>query len=133
MRTQARVTAFKVIFISLFQTTQNEEFIKNSEIFDYICKEEKINNKESDFAYEIIDAFFLNSNEIKLLVDKSLTRYKLQRVYKIDLALIYLAITEFKFLKTPKPVAINEVLEIAKLYSTDKSSSFINGILAKII
>jgi len=133
MRTQARITAFKVIFASLFEKEQETNNMDiDTEIFEYVSKEEKLNSKETVFAREIADAFFLNKNEIQSLIDKSITGYNIQRVYKVDLALIYLAITEYKFLKTPKPIVVNEVLEIAKIYSTDKSSIFINGVLAKI-
>ncbi|MDD2227440.1 MAG: transcription antitermination factor NusB [Clostridia bacterium] len=131
MRTQARITAFKVIFASLFETEQKTENI-DAEILEYVNKEEKLNSKDIAFAREITDAFFLNKNEVKTLINKSITGYEIQRVYKVDLALIYLAITEYKFLKTPKPIVVNEILEIAKIYSTDKSSNFINGVLAKI-
>ncbi|MDD3862286.1 MAG: transcription antitermination factor NusB [Clostridia bacterium] len=131
MRTQARITAFKVVFASLFETEQKTENI-DAEILEYVNKEEKLNSKDIAFAREITDAFFLNKNEVKTLINKSITGYEIQRVYKVDLALIYLAITEYKFLKTPKPIVVNEILEIAKIYSTDKSSNFINGVLAKI-
>lgn len=60
------------------------------------------------------------------------TGYKMQRIYKIDLALIYLAVAEMRYTQTPKLVAINETLELAKIFSTEKSSAFINGVLAKI-
>ena len=58
------------------------------------------------------------------------TGYKLDRVYKIDLALAYEAVTEIKYLNTPPAVAINEVIELAKAYSTEKSPKFLNGLLS---
>ena len=46
---------------------------------------------------------------------------------------MYLAITEIKYVKTPIAVAINEILNLSKKYSTEKSQSFINGVLAKVV
>ena len=52
---------------------------------------------------------------------------------KVDLTLIRLAVYEMKYEdEIPVGVAINEAVELAKKYGTDESSSFVNGILAKI-
>ena len=56
-----------------------------------------------------------------------------ERVYKVDLALIYLALKEIDYFDTPKKVVINEIIELAKNYSTEKSASFINGFLADFV
>ena len=58
---------------------------------------------------------------------------KSDRVYKVDLALLCEALTEINYLDTPYKIAINEVVELAKKYSTEKSSKFINGVLSSII
>ena len=58
----------------------------------------------------------------------------IERLYKIDLAIIILAVIEVNYVKeTPKQVVINEAVELAKKFSTDKSPKFINGILADIL
>lgn len=126
MRAQARTVAFNVIYINLFEDKQD------ADAFDFLCQEEHLKAKEIEFATEILNAYFDNKNEIHNGVQNVVTGYKMQRVYKIDLALIYLAVAEIKFVQTPKSIVINEVLELAKTYSTEKSSSFINGVLAKI-
>ena len=59
--------------------------------------------------------------------------YSLDRVYKVDLALIYLAVSEIKYLDTPHQIVINEVVNLAKQFSTEKSSRFINGVLSAIV
>ena len=60
--------------------------------------------------------------------------YDIDRIYKVDLAILVLAVFEIEFEKsTPQNVVINEAVELAKKYSTDKSYSFINGVLAKVI
>ena len=60
--------------------------------------------------------------------------YTPDRLYKVDLAILVLAIIELKYVKeNPKEVIINEAVELAKKYSTEKSPKFINGILADIV
>ena len=60
--------------------------------------------------------------------------YTIDRLYKVDLAIIILAVIEVKYVKeTPKEVVINEAVELAKKFSTEKSPKFINGVLADIL
>ena len=60
---------------------------------------------------------------------------KIDRIYKIDLAILVLATFELKFSseKLSASAIINEAVELSKKYSTDKSYSFINGVLAKVV
>lgn len=123
MRRQAREVAFQTIFANLF-ISQNED----EEVFASLKKKEDL-----DFAKQIISEFFTHREEVALLIEKNLVGYELSRIYKTDLALLYLAVTELNYIGTPKQVAINETLEIAKKYSTDKSAKFINGVLSAIV
>lgn len=127
MRMSARISAFKTIFCNLFDVEDNSINTLNE-----ICIEDKLNEKDKKFAEQIFK--YYNENKIKLKneLQSLVSGYELNRIYKVDLALILLAITEYRFIKTPKPVIINEVLEISKKFSTEKSSRFINGVLAKI-
>ena len=53
---------------------------------------------------------------------------------KVDLSIIRLAVYEIKYEEdVPEKVAINEAIELAKLYGTDNSASFVNGVLAKFV
>ncbi len=124
MRRDARLKAFTLIFEKLF--SKCDEF--DSEMIDELKKAE-----DREFAREIIDKFEENKNTLQLLIEKNLKDYEIDRVYKVDLAIIYTALSEIVYLKTPTKVAINEALEIAKVYSTEKSSKFIHGVLSVII
>ena len=55
------------------------------------------------------------------------------RIAKVDLSILRLAIYELKYTDVPHKVVVNEALEIAKTYSTDKSPKFINGVLGSIL
>ncbi len=125
MRTDAREKAFQLIFERLFV---KENYELDEEFFASLKKAE-----DKEFAIQILSQFSQNRAELEELVETNLKNYALSRVYKVDLALIYLAMTEIKFCNTPCQVAINETLELAKRYSTEKSSRFINGVLSSIL
>ena len=57
----------------------------------------------------------------------------MERVSKIDLTILRLAIYEIKYKDLPYKVAINEAVELAKKYGEDTSKNFVNGILASIV
>lgn len=126
MRKLAREVAFKLIYQNLFGGDDELSF-------ELLKAEEKLNEEEEKFSSQIFEAFEKNREEVEKLVRDSVEGYELSRIYKVDLALLYLALTEIKFIKTPVAVAINEALELSKKYSTDKSQSFINGVLKKIV
>lgn len=67
------------------------------------------------------------------VVEQYADGFAFDRIYKIDCAILLIAAAEILFTDVPAKVAVNEAVELAKTYSTDKSSAFINGILAKII
>ena len=60
--------------------------------------------------------------------------FAFDRIYKVDLAILLVALYEIKYMKSiPVKVSINEALNLAKSYSTENSNKFINGILAKLV
>jgi len=122
MRKVARENAFRTIYSKLF----NQEF-------DGLEASDDLNSSfDNEFYNEIINSFEQNFEVLTEKIKSNLKNITIERVYKLDLALLYLALIEFD-LQTPKKVVINEVVELAKKYSTDKSSKFINGFLAGII
>lgn len=125
MRNDARENAFKLIFESLFHE------------YDQLLSKENLTvlKKEDDnkFFEDIMKNFNEHKELLKEEIEKHLKNFEYDRLFKIDLAIIYLAVTEIKFCETPKAVAINEALELAKKYSTEKSSKFINGLVSAIV
>lgn len=122
MRRIARENAFRTIYSKLF----NHEF-------DGLEASDDLNSEyDISFYNELVNFFEENFDSLTEKIKTNLKNISIERVYKLDLALIYLALIEFQ-MDTPKKVVINEVIELAKKYSTDKSSKFINGFLAGII
>jgi transcription antitermination factor nusB len=113
------------------------DFIENDDLITYEVSNTYSYSQEkledfSDIGYiKLFISSFLDNKE---LIDSEISqvlsdKWTVKRLAKIDLALIRTAITEIKYLNIPYKVAINEALELAKKYSDEKSSSFINGIL----
>ncbi|MCH8534070.1 MAG: transcription antitermination protein NusB [Flavobacteriaceae bacterium] len=106
----------------------------------HIKKEEEIsiptlfkNFEDKKFAGELFKKTVLNYNELLADTDGKTPGWEKDRIAEIDQVLICMALAEFKkFPSIPVKVTINEYLEIAKEYSTPKSSYFINGVLDKI-
>lgn len=85
-------------------------------------------------ANELIAAYVDNTDFIRNEIDKYTPGWESERIAKIDYILLSMALVEFKFLDgIPVKVTLNEYIEIAKMYSTPKSSKFINGTLDKML
>ena len=96
----------------------------------------KLFSNISDKKYfdELANLSIKNFESNNQLINKYITNWDLDRLAKIDLVIINLAITELvNFKEIPIKVSLNEYIEISKNYSTEKSSLFINGILDKIV
>lgn len=93
------------------------------------------NCDESDSIYirKLYDGINERFEFLQSVIEKFSKGFAFERIYKIDCALIMIASFEILYLEDiPTQVSINEALELAKVYSTDKSFSFINGILASV-
>ena len=119
-RTEARELAFKTIYSKFF----NKEA-------DLDEKTDNINDLK--FTNHILSEFAKNYQEINDLISSHLKGYTIERLYKVDLAILILAVIELNYIKeNPKQVIINEAVELAKKFSTEKSVGFVNGILAQV-
>ena len=86
------------------------------------------------FATDLFSKTLLNQNTLNEEIKGKTVNWDSERIANIDLTLIQMAICELQhFPSIPVKVTINEYLEIAKEYSTPKSSIFINGILDKLV
>ena len=125
MRALAREVAFKKIYESLF--VENEDI----DVFFEIDNLNKADDKV--FSTELVNLYNQNKNEINALIDSLLVDYSPSRVFKIDRAILALAITEMNYYKqTPISIVISEAVVLAKKFGTEKSHSFVNGVLKSV-
>ncbi len=127
MRALAREIAFKKIYESMFNQNSNEDL---QLLFDL---DNLTDDEDKQFVNTLVQLYFDNKIEIDETINKLLVDYSPERIFKIDRAIISLATVEMKYYKqTPLAVVINEAVNLAKKYGTDKSYSFVNGILKSI-
>lgn len=107
--------AVMALEIAEFATLENQSEVKN-------------------YTVKIAEEYHDNSEEVDNLIQKYSNGWDISRLVKIDKDILRIAITELLHIKeTPIKVVVDEAVELAKKYSTEDSSSFINGILAKVI
>ena len=99
--------------------------------------EEELLNEVPEIAYSIalVRGVQNNVEKIAALIEKYLKGWKLNRIVRLDLIIMRVAIFEMTSpeLEVPQTVALNEAIEIAKTYSDEKSAKFINGILSNLV
>ena len=126
-RTETREQVFRLIYSSLIQKEMSEEQIE-------IFIEENNIRKEEEYVKGIFYGIQTNEEEIEKLIASNLKeKWSMERISKIDLAILKLAIFEMVYSGLPYKIAINEAVELAKKYGEDSSKSFVNGVLASIV
>ena len=89
---------------------------------------------DGEYITRVIAGVTDNYDEITQKIARFSIDFSLNRIYKTDLAALVLAVYEIDFMPDiPVAVTINECLNLAKLYGTERSAGFINGILASIL
>ena len=129
-RSEIRELAFRLIYSLEIQKNENLE-----EQIELYIQSNNIEDKNAiEYIKDCIHGIKENEDEINKTVQDSLTSdWKIDRISKVNLSLLKLAIYEIKYKNIPYKVEINEVVELAKIYGEDMSSKFINGALAKIV
>ena len=97
---------------------------------DDIIKE--ISPVENEYIKEIVYGVITYKNEIDRLANKYLDGWTIDRLGNTDIAILRMGIFELLYTSTPAVVAINEAIELAKVYSDDSVRKMINGVLDKI-
>ena len=87
---------------------------------------------DNDFVNEIVNGVVFKKDDIDLLANKYLNKWRIDRLGLTDQAILRMGIYELVYTDTPDLVCINEAIELAKQYSDEKVSKMINGVLDKI-
>ena len=104
------------------------------EIVDSVQYDSITLQNDKDYINCVFDLYVKNKESVEKKINDLLVDYIPERVFKIDRAILSLAIVELLYYKkTPQAVVINEAVELAKKYGTDKSYSFVNGLLKRAI
>lgn len=128
-RSQTRELSFKLLYQIEIQKEINKEdiemFFENNQIKS---------DEAKDYIFDIVHGISENAGDIVSRISNNLKEdWDIDRVSKINLALLKLGIYEIVYKKLPFKIVINEVVELAKKYGEETSPSFINGILASVV
>ncbi|MGB7604290.1 MAG: transcription antitermination factor NusB [Lutisporaceae bacterium] len=138
-RRLAREFAIQFLFSMDFNKEEHseqyiEEFLQHKEEYRDKDEEGVLGKSPREYAIETLKGAMQHLEEIDKLIEFHTTGWKKERIAKVDLAILRLAIYEIVFNdNVPDSVAVNEAVELAKKYSTEDSGSFVNGVLGKII
>lgn len=130
-KTEVREITFRYVFSTFFLKNKNN--LTKTELDNYF----DINDIEEKYRKEIFKTVHIIQDHYQYIneaIKKKLkSDWEMNRISKIDLSILFLAIAEMLYEELPFKVAINEAVELAKKYGTDKSPKFVNGILASIV
>lgn len=121
-RREAREKALQALFQIELNEMSLDQAIKNI-----------MEDEQDDYMEKLVEGVMANKAEIDAIIEPNLDNWRMDRLSKVDLSLLRLSVYEIKYLDdVPNRVSLNESIEIAKIYSDEKSSKFINGVLANI-
>lgn len=126
LRKKSRDSVYKLIYEFLFSGVKNTKTLA-------IMTTGDLPMSELDYITTVYEGVINKIDELKEIVAEYARGFDVERVYKLDLAALLLAIYEMKYMpEIPLGTSIAEAVELVKLYSTEKSYSFVNGILSSV-
>ncbi len=125
-RKEAREQAFVLIFEKMFRNDSPEE------ILEYAKEIREIEIDE--YAKDVFAGVCEKCEELDGEIEGHLKNWKIERISKVALAILRLAVYEIKFVESvPESVSINEAVELSKKFSVAEDASFVNGVLGNIV
>jgi len=127
-RRKSRELALQMLF-QLDMGRQELEQVRNT----FWAERKDLDDKIRGFADDLFRIACERREDIDQLIERNAEHWRMERMAAVDRNLLRTSVAEFLgFPKTPKPVVINEALEIARRYSTPESIHFINGVLDSV-
>ncbi len=129
-RSAIRELTFRLIYSQEIQ--KSEDIDEQIEL--YLEANEITDESAIEYIKDVVKGIKNNQEEIEKKIQKNLKAdWKIERISKVDLSLLKLAIYEIKYKEIPYKIIINEVVELSKQYGEEQSKNFVNGILASIV
>ena len=126
-RSELRDVIVTVTYQSYIMEVANLKFS-----IDKLIEEQPDIYKNEEFVIETCKGIYKNQKKISEMANKYLNNWTIDRLSKVDKAILSLGIYELLYTNTPDIVCINEAVELAKTYSDDKVKNMINGVLDKV-
>ncbi len=128
-RRKQREYTFRVVF----SVEQNPTEVPLEDIDLHIESLGLVEPEDAGLIRHKVEEVFSKMQEMDELIDASSDHWSVDRIAKIELALLRVAIYDIKYGNVPVQVAINEAVELSKKYGEDQSSKFVNGVLGQIV
>ena len=129
-RRALRTKIFEILFkLEFNKRDEMQEQMKYSldRISELSCEDEEYIIRKTKRIIELLE-------DIDAMIDKASDGWSVKRLGKAELAILRLAVYEMKYEDDiPVSVAINEAVELAKVYGADNGAGFVNGVLAKLV
>ena len=126
-RKDARENCFKLLFEYEVQKITAEEALS---LFYELTEEVE---GQSDYIDNTVKTAISNIEEIDAVIEKFSNGWKISRLAKVTLAVLRVAVCELLYMNDiADGIAINEAVEIAKIYNDEKSAKFVNGVLSSV-
>ncbi len=131
-RSQAREVAFKLLFEDTFGTSTANEML--GKLFEEEIAWESISDDNKQYIEWVRKNTKENCEEIDKIISSFAKGWTIARMNRVDLSILRLALCEIIYREdVTAGIAINEAVELAKIYSSDESPAFINGILGAYV
>ena len=127
-----RKVAFEIVYSLETPNVKYEEYKENIDMF---LEARDIHGRATTkYIKDVVYGTKRHGAQIKKQIESCISeKWSYERISKINLVILEIAIFEMLFLKTPFKVVINEAVELAKAFGDTKSPSFVNGVLASIV
>lgn len=126
-----RSDARELLMQLLFQMSIHDDYSEN--IKDEFVANYQFKNQNEYFT-DVFNQTITHINEIDSILNKNLNKWKLDRISKVELAILRLATAEILYIEEiPESVSINEAVDLAKKFGGNESGKFVNGILGKLV
>ena len=126
MRKYAREVVFSLTFEYLFTGQKNELGLD-------MFEKKKLTGDDIAYIGDTYNGIVAEFDGLQSAVASITRGYKHERIYKVDLAILIYAMYELSKGEIPTEICVNEAVELAKKFSTDKSDGFVNGVLAEYV
>ncbi len=126
-RSTAREHLFQLTFEQLFSEDKNDVTL------EAYLMDASLTDSDKQYVRKAYDGIYSHLDELKGIIAKYSNGFNIDRIYKPDLAAMIVSVYEMKYVpEVPAAVSINEAVELVKKYSTEKSKSYVNGVLASV-
>jgi N utilization substance protein B len=128
LRRKARVVALQVLYELDCSSHKPDDVISR------LIQDKGLQHEAANFSCELVTGVLLNTQEINKVIREFATAFPLEQIAAIDRNILRLAIFEVLFHnKAPLKVAIDEAVELAKMFGSEASPKFINGVLGSLV